>query len=1107
MSFSDRYHNLNANQKQAVEAIDGPVMVIAGPGTGKTELLSMRAANILQKTDTLPENILCLTFTESGANAMRERLSQIIGADAYKVAIHTFHSFGTEIINQNGEFFYGGASFKPADELSCYEIMRTIFDGLDYSNPLAVKTNGEYTHLGDTLTVISELKKSGLTSDELLMILDGNDRVIEAAEPLLADIFAARASKTTAAQLAGSITHILKSEQAIPIPGITSFARVCADSLAGAVADAETTNSTKPITAWRNAWMKKSESGKFIFKARERQAKLRSVSYIYYQYIQKMQEAQLFDFDDMIMQVVHAMEVTPELRFNLQERYLYIMVDEFQDTNLAQMRIISNLTNNEVSDDQPNILVVGDDDQAIYSFQGANVGNIHGFLSQFSRTKLIVLTDNYRSTKTILHQARQVISLGQNRLENTIEQLDKTLTPHFENQTSHARLFELPNVNDERQWLVAAIADAIHAGTKPASIAVIARRHHELQSLLPYFAEAGISVNYERRNNVLDLDVIKTVEVIARILVALFESRHEEADALLPVICAHPAFKFAPLDVWKLSLSARQNHQKWMEVMTTMPVFTGLQQWLVEMSQALAHEPLEVMLDNIIGLPPERRGSDSIYDDNGEPATEPEAGFLSPLFSYFFSSDKLTEAPDDYLTYLEALRTIRTKLREYQPNDQPTLQSFLEFIRLHRQLGSPITSSRPATERLTDAVNLMTAHKSKGLEFDSVYIIGAIDSAWGERVRTKSRLIGYPENLPLAPSGDTLDERLRLFFVAMTRARVHLTISYSSSDDGGKNTLRASFLAGNTWTADVVQPKTTIKDLTYAAELAWYQPLVHPRSVDMHQLLVPQLENYKLSSTHLNNFLDVTRGGPHGFLLNNLLHFPQAMSPSASYGSAIHATLQHAHAHFTATGKARPLEDILHDFEENLQNAPLNQTELATYLQKGSDTLTAFIEAKQHTFKTTQKAELSFSRQSVYVGDVRLTGSLDLVDIDDKTLVVTDYKTGKAIRGWTGKTDYEKIKLHKYRQQLMFYNLLILHSRDFNKYSFEKGVLQFVEPTPNGDILSLEAVFTSDELERFRQLLTAVWRKIVSLDLPDTSAYDQSYKGMLAFEEDLLADL
>src|SRR5690349_4954655 len=118
MDFDTRYKKLNDRQRQAVDTIDGPLMVVAGPGTGKTELLSMRTANILRRTDTLPENILCLTFTESGAAAMRRRLTEIIGKDAYKVSIHTFHSFGSEIINRYGEYFYHGADFRPASDLS-----------------------------------------------------------------------------------------------------------------------------------------------------------------------------------------------------------------------------------------------------------------------------------------------------------------------------------------------------------------------------------------------------------------------------------------------------------------------------------------------------------------------------------------------------------------------------------------------------------------------------------------------------------------------------------------------------------------------------------------------------------------------------------------------------------------------------------------------------------------------------------------------------------------------------------------------------------------------------------------------------------------------------
>jgi DNA helicase-2/ATP-dependent DNA helicase PcrA len=230
------------------------------------------------------------------------------------------------------------------------------------------------------------------------------------------------------------------------------------------------------------------------------------------------------------------------------------------------------------------------------------------------------------------------------------------------------------------------------------------------------------------------------------------------------------------------------------------------------------------------------------------------------------------------------------------------------------------------------------------------------------------------------------------------------------------------------------------------------------------------------------------------------------MSPSAAYGSAIHKTLQNAHAHVAATKSQRPVEDVLRDFEQNLRDQHLSEADFAIFFQKGSDALHAFLSEKYDTFTSTQKVELNFAGQQVMIGEAHLTGSLDLVDIsrEDKTIVVSDYKTGKASASWTGKTDYEKIKLHKYKQQLMFYKLLVEHSRDYNQYVVEKGCLQFVEPTLRGEILSLEASITAEELETFRRLVEAVWKKIMALDLPDTSTYEQNYKGMLAFEKDLL---
>lgn len=1110
MDFTTRFKMLNANQKKAVDTIDGPVMVIAGPGTGKTELLGMRAANILRKTDTLPSNILCLTFTESGASAMRERLTSIIGKDAYKVAIHTFHSFGSEVINQNGEYFYQGAQFSPADELSSYQILRSIFSELDYTNPLASTMNGEYTHLKDTLSSISELKRSGLTSDELLQIIDANEALLDTLEPSLASVFSERISKKTLPLLIPIATLAAEyPEQSLPL-GITPLANVIALSLAHAIDEATASGKTTALTAWKNRWLTKNDSGEFQFKSRKQSEKLRAVSHIYFQYLSRMQEAELYDYDDMILRVVHAMEVFDDLRFNLQEKYQYIMVDEFQDTNLAQMRILANLTNNPVQGDTPNILVVGDDDQAIYSFQGADISNIMTFRTQYPKTELITLTDNYRSTEAVLVESRSVITQGNDRLEQHLDELDKTLTAHKTGETT-VSLHEAATIDGERQWLVDNIASSISSGAQPGDTAVLARRHHEIVALLPYFERANIPVSYERRDNVLELEPIILIEQIARFVLLLHSNDLLSADAALPELLAHPAFGIEPTAIWQLSVAAYDGRKRWFDTMATMPEFSPLHGWFVRLSVESATKPLEYMLDLIVGSTKPIQTVDTEQEEDPFISDETIAArqvYISPLYSYFFSESQLQNAPGRYVQYLEALRTIRTKLREYQPDQTPTLHSFIAFISLHKKLGTTVSSIHSPSADDTSAVHLMTAHKSKGLEFETVYVVGAIDSMWGERVRSRSRSISYPENLPLAPAGDSPDERIRLFFVAMTRAKRNLHISYALANDAGKAQLPASFLLHAAETAEHIEAGSSLAQQASSAERAWYDTVAAP-TADLAELLAPTLERYKLSATHLGNFLDVTRGGPQTFLLNNLLRFPQAMSSAAAYGSAIHATLQHTHAHLSATGKHRAVEDILSDFETNLAAHRLSDQDEAMLLQKGVDTLQTFLSEKYDSFTESQKVELNFASQHSIVGKAHLTGSLDLVDLDQSTkaMTVTDYKTGKPSRSWSGKTDYEKIKLHKYRQQLMFYKLLVEHSRDYNSYTVENGVLQFVEPTPSGEIVALDASFSSEDLERFTVLIDAVWRHITTLSLPDISAYEQSYSGIVAFEQDLIDNI
>ena len=1088
MSFDTRYKQLNTEQRQAVDTIDGPLLVVAGPGTGKTELLSMRAANILRRTDTLPESILCLTFTDSGAAAMRARLASIIGPSAYKVAIHTFHSFGVEVINHNNQYFYHGAEFQPADDIASYEILTSIFDELDHNSPLAGKMNGEYTHLADTRTIISELKRAGLTSDELLAIINANEAALDTVESDISAIFANKVSTT----MLSLLVPLAERVASLPLPqlplGITPLSNVLALSMAHAFDEAVEIGKTTPITAWRNRWCEKNEVGDFVFKDRKRHAKLRAIAHIYFSYLARMEQAALYDYDDMILNVVHGIELHADLRYQLQEKYQYIMVDEFQDTNLAQLRILFNLTTNHLVEDVPNVMAVGDDDQAIYSFQGADVSNIHRFRETYPSFKSIVLRQNYRSTQTILDRSRQVITQGENRLETTME-ISKELTSNRDSG-SEVTLVEHSMPTNERYWLAKQLADQIDAGTKPSDIAVLARRHNELIELLPYLAHFAVPVNYERRDNVLDLEPIQTLELLAEIIVALFAGDHDLADSMLPDLLAHPMFEFSPEAVWRLSIASHRNRLTWLEGMLTTPTFEPLATWLIAQTQAVPHASLETFLDSLIGTP-------TVAGDD-------IALFTSPYYNYYFSANKLQQQPDAYVQLLEALRALRTKLRDYQPDQPNHITDFLECIRVHRQINSPIVSVRSAAAHQADAICLMTAHKSKGLEFEHVYVIGSIDSSWGATVRSRSRLIGYPQNLLLSPNADSYDERLRLYYVAMTRAKTNLTLSYSLANDNNKPQLVASFLVELGLTSTRLSTTSDVQVLQDQATVAWRDKLISQPNHTLRELLQPTLDAYRISATHLNNFIDITRGGPQEFLMNNLLRFPQSKSPSASYGSAIHRALQRAHMHLITTGERRPLEDTLGDFIHELEHERMSEEDISAFKKRGTDSLVAFLKSSDAIFRRTQKTELSFASQGVQIGEACLTGSLDLLDIDDGHITVTDYKTGKPSRDWKGKTDADKVKLHKYRQQLMFYQLLCESSRDYSKYTFDGGILQFVEPDASGSIHALRESFTSDELDHFRKLIQAVWHCVTTLELPDTSEFEPNYKGILAFEEYLI---
>lgn len=1099
--FTARYEKLNAAQREAVDTIDGPVMVVAGPGTGKTELLSVRVANILKQTDELPGNILCLTFTESGATAMRERLAGLIGADAYKVAIHTFHSFGTEIINQYAEYFYHGAHFRPADELSAYEILYGLFEKLPHNNPLSPRMNNEFTYLRDAQGAISDLKKSGLTPDELLKIVERNEAFCEWVQPKLQAALGDRLSKKSfpaASELLRDIAGY--DEEALALINYQPLYELMSASLGRALEQSMDEDSTKPLSAWKRDWCEKRDDGELTLKDTKRTAKIRAIAGLYYDYLVAMQERELYDFDDMILRVVHAIEVFDELRYNLQEQYHYLLVDEFQDTNDAQMRLVWNLTNASANEGRPNLLVVGDDDQAIYRFQGANISNILGFRELYRDVQLITLRDNYRSSEPILTTSREVITQGNERLETSIPQLNKQLNAHRPPVERAVTFTEY--ATDLQEY--AAIAQRLAHRDTSESHAIIARNHRQLRALLPYLQAAGLPVRYDAQDNILDNPMIRHLELLARITHHLAHNQHDEADALLPELLAHPAWEIETATLWKLSVEANQKHLGWLDLMVERTDRLGdIASWLIGAARAAHHQPLEYVLDLLGGTTPETIADNEMSGDEAAPAAGTSELFVSPFKAYYFTAEHLESDPARYAQFLYALRTLRAHIREYRPDQVLTLHDFIEFIDLHHSLNIAINSTN--TYGLSaDAIELLTAHKAKGLEFDDVSVISLNDDVWGETARGRARLIRFPHNLAIDSGGDTTDEKLRLLYVALTRAKQTLHLSAHAALETGKATALVGYLAGGSVVIDQVDAPSATR-LLAIEEIDWRGSLAAAGG-NRDDILRPIIERYKLSATHLNNFLDVTRGGPETFLLHNLLRFPSAMSPHAAYGSAIHATLQRAHQHLRATGKRRPIEDIMGDFESSLRECHVSDLDFDHFLTRGSDALNGFLTARYESFNNEQIAERNFSGQGVQVGEALLTGAIDLIEVNenDKTITVTDYKTGRASSSWQGKTDIERIKLHHYRQQLIFYKLLLEHSREYAGYTVIQGRIEYVEPTSSGQIVTLDIYFDgSRETDELLPLIAVVWQRIMNLDFSSNTS-GTTYKDILAFEDQLL---
>ena len=419
--------SLNSHQLDAVESIYWPVLVIAWPGSGKTQLLAARIANILKTTDYLPSNILCLTFTENAARNMRDRLATMIWQDAYRVAIHTFHSFGSEVLNR---FRYLSREYndaKPVDTIESSRILDGILEELAWDSPYKPGYRASNT-IREVLGNISNLKKWGITPQYYQTILESNTEIIKKINPIIEkywgqiDILGQKKEdKEKKIELFKLFTEEIQElsnwEKNIGI--YERLETVLVRSLDEAWENYEWDTSTKFMNTWRDIWTQKNYKNIREFKETSKIDKQIALAGIFDKYQTILKEKWLIDFSDMILEAISLIESNEVVKLSLAEIYQFIMIDEFQDTNEAQMRLINNIL--AVNTENPNVFAVGDDDQSIYKFQWANTKNIRDFHDTYTDTKLIILEKNYRSKEEIIGISRTVIKSEMNDIWNIFE--------------------------------------------------------------------------------------------------------------------------------------------------------------------------------------------------------------------------------------------------------------------------------------------------------------------------------------------------------------------------------------------------------------------------------------------------------------------------------------------------------------------------------------------------------------------------------------------------------------------------------------------------------------------------------------------------------------
>lgn len=856
---------LNSEQQKAVEHLNGPMLVVAGAGTGKTQVVTQRIARLISEHKVSPAEILAITFTEKAANEMQSRVSELLGRYVLDVKITTFNSFGYDLLKR---FAYDIGITPDVNVLSETQQLIFLRQNLDklklkYYAPLT----GPESLLGDLARYFSKLKSQ--------IIL-----------PHTYNLFAKKLQKK-----ASDKSEIVTANKHLELAG----------------------------------------------------------SYEAYEKLSR--EQNVIDFDDQVYLAVRLLRDNPDLLSKLQNEIKYVLVDEFQDTNRAQGELIDLLVSKG-----SNLMVVGDDDQCIYRFRGAQIENILEFEQRYPNSTGVALRQNYRSSQLILDAAHKLIEHNNpDRLESLYE-IDKNLVAQFKGKKPELKSFG--SIEEEAAWIADDIAKKVHSGVAQSDIAILLRKNSQAKILERYLSAIGVDSYFVGQNQ--DLYQQPAVKIMLNFLRCIVDPRD---DTSLYHLLSSPIYRVSPGTLRNYSASA--------------------QRLQISLSESIKQN--------------ESKGSDL-------------AGIIEQIENWReqLNQENVGRLAYAFLEKTEYLKTLLSAATEDKQADQNimSLNQFFTTLLGYERVAEDTTAvgyvnALPillgAGERLsidelpelfTDKVRLISVHRAKGLEFELVYLFDMTQGTFPSINRHDS--LEVPAGLTGSEAENStklhIQEERRLMYVAMTRAKRELTMTYSV-DHGGKRAWRPSMFLGEAFGEVVMEGGGILAK----RQIDQIELFATPAEVEKIDVPWRQGDKLTLSAVQIETYLRC----PAEFKLRFILNPPQMPSFSLSYGSLMHTCFQ-LYNQSKIDKKTISLERLQAHIKSNWPKEGFVYAEHSKRgLEQAISTITRFYKREEYANRHPEYVERAFEVPFSEI-NVVLVGRFDAVYQDSKGVEIRDYKTGAS---------------------------------------------------------------------------------------------------------------